>query len=258
MFLQAVTSWPTQLEASQPTAHEKTWTEPTTPSFDRDSDDYRKLTRCREQPPQPPEKTTWPRPVEGEPCSHDGHFKFKSPNAVPATVFVPAKVQHAAAGPPWTMAHASRNGAPGHQRTLPMLTPTGSTDNVPHPGRPYHGTRPRTYPNVRSGDAACRARFQLIDMPTRLCGQEQASGACSKLAAKKEETSSGQWSSLVTRDGPPQVTGSPDLPRATVLPPSATTAWSQGTTASQIVSGTAAQRAAACPGAGAQRETRNT
>lgn len=125
--------------------------------------------------------------------------------------------------------------------------PPAAQINVPHPGRPYHGTRPRTYPNVRSGDAACRARFQLIDMPTRLCGQEQASGACSKLAAKKEETSSGQWSSLVTRDGPPQVTGSPDLPRATVLPPSATTAWSQGTTASQIVSGTAAQRAAACP-----------
>lgn len=40
--------------------------------------------------------------------SHDGHFKFKSPNAVPATLFVPANVQHAAPGPPWTMAHASR------------------------------------------------------------------------------------------------------------------------------------------------------
>lgn len=129
--------------------------------------------------------------------SHDGHFKFKSPNAVPATLFVPANVQHAAAGPPWTMAHASRNGAPGHQRTLPMLTPTGSTDKVPHPGRPYHGTRPRTYPNVRSGDAACKASFQLIDLPTRLCGQEQASGACSKLAAKRKKqalVSGHRWS----------------------------------------------------------------
>lgn len=176
--------------------------------------------------------------------SHDGHFKFKSPNAVPATLFVPANVQHAAAGPPWTMAHASRNGAPGHQRTLPMLTPTGSTDKVPHPGRPYHGTRPRTYPNVRSGDAACKASFQLIDLPTRLCGQEQASGACSKLAAKGRNK---LWSVVIVGHPRPPPSGSPDLPRATVLPPSATTAWSQGTTASQIVSGTAAQRAAACP-----------
>lgn len=102
---------------------------------------------------------------------------------------------------------------------------------------------------LESGDAACRASFKLIDLPTRLCGQEQASGACSTVnlqqKRKKQALVSGHQLVHVTRVRPPQVPQT--LPRATVLPPSATTAWSQGTTASQIVSGTAAQRAAACP-----------
>lgn len=160
------------------------------------------------------------------------------------------------------MAHASRNGAPGHQRTLPMLTPTGSTDNVPHPGRPYHGTRPRTYPNVRSGDAACSASFQLIDLPTRLCGQEQASGACSKLAAKKEETSSGQWSSVGPCHPSPPPSGSPDSAprhRAAAIRDNGVESgndgftdrlWNRSTTGGRMPSPP--------PAAGAQRETRNT
>jgi hypothetical protein len=95
-------------------------------------------------------------------------------SAVPATVFVPARCS-TLQGPPPAMDHGSCI-SKWVLKDKTFLTPTGTTDYVPHSGKALSWNPPTHIPECGSGEAASRASFQLIDLPARLYDQEQASG----------------------------------------------------------------------------------